>query len=606
MFSRALLHSAAVTAIIIGTAALSNQALAQKSSVLEPLSSWAVTSVESEGSSGAYCAMARRFKDGVIMTVAKNNKDETSLAMDFANSEFNPEQSVAIVLDPGAGEQRNYDLKPVSKKAFVVRLGQDEKFFTALERTGFLRAEVGDQSYYFNLADIDKGNRQLDGCLYSMAAPASGDYDGMMPMPGEGNVLPGGGSQFSARIETLEKENETLRIALAQAGKKTPTAINPYPVGVQGVDKEVLSDDQSAMRTELLRLRRDNAALAADINEMKAVSSKAPLAGGERAELLNRIAMLEEENRKLSLGPNEPVAYLTGQAAEVLGQRIADLQNENRRLAAAQQETKICAAEPSSAPQPLTSVVPSEAPREVPMAAPVAPASQAAPTISVPPDMAEPVALPDKQSSLPSEPDKPANAPHRVYGILHEQRTLAPQEKIAGNDTADDEEIQALSTQEAPVPASADDIADVLRSAGVKLNDPVVTAELRGAFGDTPVYRWRASEVSGSAEQRIINESFSFEEAVQEYMQAYQTRCGGGDFAVEADNDREAGGTRIASFDVACVGRGVDMSAALLFVSRDGVLTVIAHEAATERLSLAMGFRDSLTREISARAGLEG
>ena len=231
-----LLVSTAFISTLFATTALAPDALAQKGAVYTPQTDWAITKVE--GANG-YCALARRFDRNTILTIARNKMSEASLALDFQRPKFQVGQTVHVVLDPGAGQQRSYDASPASANAFVLRLGQDAPFFGALKKTGYLRAEIAGKSYSFNLADIDAGQDDLSACVVSMTQPAAGDVD-ITPAPTFG------GSK-AARTRALESENETLRLKLASV--KSADAI-----------------PSAASNQNVARLQAENARLQSSLN----------------------------------------------------------------------------------------------------------------------------------------------------------------------------------------------------------------------------------------------------------------------------------------------------------------------------------------------------
>ncbi|GJL85374.1 MAG: hypothetical protein DHS20C02_11490 [Micavibrio sp.] len=337
MRMRTLLTSVAAASIIAATSvSFIPDAQAQKSATLSPKTSWAVTNIADSGTgTGAYCAIARRFADNLILTVAKNQQNETSFALDFPKGSFDPQQSFAVVLDPGAGQQRNYDVRPASKSAFVVRLGHDKPFFTALQKTGYLRAEVNGQTYSFNLADIDKGQSKLDSCLVSAAglidpivAPpltpqlASPKVAQAVPdkaVPGKINPFPSRAADGSSaaglvkKVNALESQNKNLRNQIT--AKQAPAALgggSPTDIG--------------HLRHEVDTLRKENLALSAQMESLKA-------GGPENSPLKQKIEALQQENIKLS-------AIVSAGAATDGGSTgiLQSLAAENQRLQAALNE----------------------------------------------------------------------------------------------------------------------------------------------------------------------------------------------------------------------------------------------------------------------------
>lgn len=173
------------TLALLSTTVLAGHAFAQKGESMQPLSGWSSTSVSDKGSA-SYCAVARRFDGNVILTIARNKRTETSLALDFDQGGFARDTVFPVSLDPGAGEQRSMTVKPASDKAFVFKLGKDENFYRALVKTGFLRTEINGQNYNFNLSDIDAGKEKLATCLSQIG----------MPVADSGGAGPGGFCEY--------------------------------------------------------------------------------------------------------------------------------------------------------------------------------------------------------------------------------------------------------------------------------------------------------------------------------------------------------------------------------------------------------------------------
>ncbi len=341
MRMRSLLTSVAAAAIIAATTAtFTSGALAQKSAMLNPKTGWAVTNIANDASgSGAYCAMARRFADNLILTMAKNQQSETSFALDFPKGNFDTKQSFDVVLDPGAGQQRNYQVHPASKSAFVVRLGHDRPFFQALEKTGSLRAEIDGETYNFNLADIDKGQGKLDSCLAEAMAPKA-------PQHASGSITPfpreDGG--VTEKIASLEAENRDLRaqVSVEQGGGPVDLGSSRHEVESLRKENMALNERMQAsqagghidpqVQQELKRLQHEN-------DKLSAIVSASTSSDGSAAGILQGLAA---ENQRLQASLNErQVAAPEGdikedsasqQAMDDLTERLRALEEENLRL----------------------------------------------------------------------------------------------------------------------------------------------------------------------------------------------------------------------------------------------------------------------------------
>lgn len=321
---KTLLSSAAVMTVLIGTAGFAHDARAQKGVVLSPQTGWAVTNVQDDGSGGgAYCAMARRFRDNMILTVARNTDQESSFALDFPQGNFDTRQSAAIVLDPGAGEQRTYEIRPVSKRAFVIRLGHDEAFFAALAKTGILRAEIGTETYNFSLPDIDSGQTQLEQCLNG-PAPATSAAADQTPSPSSlanTEQYRKDMADLQQKIDALHEQNSRLAEVLDQqrAAPAVPVpAVQPVPDN---------SEELRALSQKISLLESENSSLK---NQLDAVQQSSSTADSSKTILQSEIDRLRAENAALN---TQLASAQTSSATQGdMERRVQSLQEENTRL----------------------------------------------------------------------------------------------------------------------------------------------------------------------------------------------------------------------------------------------------------------------------------
>lgn len=322
----------ATTLALFSSSAITASSFAQKGSVLQPESAWAVKRLN-DNTPEAYCALARRFNNGVILTLAQNERYEASFALDFPQDSFDAAERYAITLDPGAGEQRQFKVKPAaSGKAFVIRFGHDQKFMTSLANTGYLRVVIGDASYNFNLADIDIGQQQMDTCLQkenvqiSAGTGSSGaGKSGGAPASGELASLRAAKDDLQQRLEALEKENEALRLSAAEG--KTPSQKDGKGVATPALSVET-SPAVGGFLRQIESLKAENEALKklADAGSGKDGAAKQDIS----------IVELARENQRLQ-EMLEAGAKGADYEAEVksLTQRISTLEQENLELARA-------------------------------------------------------------------------------------------------------------------------------------------------------------------------------------------------------------------------------------------------------------------------------
>lgn len=369
IFRRFLVRSTALTALAAGVW-LAPDALAQKGQTMEPATQWTVSQVEAAQAAGpAYCAVARRFKTDKIMTFAQNQNGEMSLALDFQRPNFNTKNNYEIVLDPGAGQQRSYQLSPASNRVFVVRMGRDDAFIEALKKTGMLRADIGDQAYNFNLEDIDSGVMKLTSCIAALSSSAvavadapstPSDKADIESLRAEMNALKNQNSKISGmmdRAPAMEKPEETKtapaplsQAPLAPANAPPipvapPPQIIPVPAAVDtGLAKriETLQAENDALRSALgnvppMEMQANASADGASVKALRAENDRLKTALMDQTNsssdsgvksMMAQMQGLRQANKKLQ----EDLKVQKAQADQGAQKKIESLQAENKEL----------------------------------------------------------------------------------------------------------------------------------------------------------------------------------------------------------------------------------------------------------------------------------
>lgn len=141
-------------------------------SLLNPNGEWAVKAMAAQTDNG-YCALSRKYDQNLIVTLGKNKREEYSFAIDFVNASLNPDRAYDVTLQPGPGQIRAYEMMPASARAMVIRLGYDDSFVKALEKSGQLKAEIDGKTYTFNLSEFETGNRSLEKCMVSLKSSST-------------------------------------------------------------------------------------------------------------------------------------------------------------------------------------------------------------------------------------------------------------------------------------------------------------------------------------------------------------------------------------------------------------------------------------------------
>lgn len=304
---RRLFLSALALGATMAGAGFVQEAQAQRVVSLNPQTDWAVKKIGGKGQNfDSYCAVAREFPRRTILTIAKNNKAETSIAFDFQKHEFDVKRYFSMSLDVGYDEKRSFEVRPVSEQGFVVRLGRDDPFFSALAKSREMRVNLEDKVYNFNLQDIEKGQYELDTCLAALTMPAAGeDLSLSTDRPqivdsGKTSVKPPPSSalsqtaatmresQLRQELENMREENGRLRgylskqrLDIAQnvktdgdssaiiglSGENALLELENDRLRVQLAQAESRNEyGDDSVRRELMRLRTENALLQADLD----------------------------------------------------------------------------------------------------------------------------------------------------------------------------------------------------------------------------------------------------------------------------------------------------------------------------------------------------
>jgi septal ring factor EnvC (AmiA/AmiB activator) len=168
---------------------------------------------------------------------------------------------------------------------------------------------------------------------------------------------------------------------------------------------------------------------------------------------------------------------------------------------------------------------------------------------------------------------------------------------------AHEEMLASSDNQPAPAAkagfAPALPIEKILTAAHIPVDGTVkLLADMSGP--NFYAYQWQSEGgLFGSAQQKPVHSDAEFDGMVQDYLTKTEQRCGG-DFAIDPSSTQEAGGTRIDSYEIACVGgsASTDSSASLLFFKQGDTFTVVAHESPTAGMSTAMDYRDRLIESL--------
>ncbi len=333
---RILLSSVAAIAVFVGSMSFGTEVQASAGIDLAPKTSWSVQDMSGADDGAAYCALAKRFSGNLIVTFAQNAQGETSFALDFPEADFSTSEKFAIRLDPGMGASRSFNTSPATNTAFVLRLGNETKFFDSLVKTGRLVAEIGGQIYNFDLSDIKRGRAELAGCLgqdvdvlYAADEPSFSivpELD-ILAFEEEVDYIADITSVPLAPLENVYEEPEFVDLAV-----ETPDFPQALNVSEEFIDINS-ANDVSSLHKELADLRLKNAALSSELDIERSfvpVSSAVHNNVSEVSSLNNQLSMLEAQNE--TLRSESEMRMIQSQEKQKLQEELNRVRQQNKLL----------------------------------------------------------------------------------------------------------------------------------------------------------------------------------------------------------------------------------------------------------------------------------
>ncbi len=318
-----LLSTALCGSLLAFAAGTANAATGQ---ILQPDSNWAVSKIAAKQAGGeAYCALARRFQNDLVLTLARNSGEENSLALDFQRESLDKSKNYTVTVSPGGGLQRSFDIRPVSGRALVLRLGRDSAFYDAMGQSGTLEINVGDKSYAFSMPDMQSGQSDLDNCLASLggAAPSEAKMDENVAPQEQAQVetqvpeAPAApvSDQALSNVQSGQPPVQEMAVAEAQAPQRMaeaapavapPLSAPPVPLRapIPASAADAAAGEALALREENTRLRN---ALERERREFENKYMEQGSGSNQAAELNEKIRLLEAENANLKMQPTASV-----------------------------------------------------------------------------------------------------------------------------------------------------------------------------------------------------------------------------------------------------------------------------------------------------------
>jgi len=635
---------------LMACSAFSSTSFAQVGVTYDAGSPWSIEAVEDgDNSNKSYCLAARQYRDGTILTFAKNRNVEMSLAVDFPKPRFKEGQNLQVVMDPGANQLREYDIQSASDHAFVVRLGYDQQFMDALSRTGFLRVEAQGESLNFSLSGIDELQTGLTDCL----ASTSQDIAVVDSVP----------------IDDMDlKEKETLaRQAMDSALKKERDKVAKLQTELSALRAENLNlgsrltgdgDEGYRHSQEYLDLRDENAALkvklgmVADNDQALSLAQRSAESLRVENERLEREVSAAQEREVVSKErfrtyAEEKEAELLREVAERNDESVAqNMFDKASRIV--EDVVPLAAAAPIKAVSSVnvvdvvaeidprvgaSNITDSErdlgvADNYVVRASDMDADADASWSSDVVEDetylyeaqrnerrMAEKFSPKVEEDALYSDANENAEVVQSTKEIVswkaepqHVKRVPAISRKVDDLDDdlivaselmPDDRAVDVVENSSIDIAPSGErgvyyspnySLEAVLNGADIAAQGQVHFVE-QASNAQMLAYQWQTGSIFGAAEQGPFRAGDDFDMKALAYLNKTEARCPG-EFAAVPDQTEDGNGVRVDSYEIACISNNVSSTASILFFSKDGTFTTLTHEAPAQDMERAMEMKE--------------
>lgn len=277
---------------------LAHPALAQGAAPMSPESEWKVSDVrDAKKPAQSYCTLTRAFSQGVVLTIGRNMRAETSLALDFRKDSFAPDKTYTIAMNAGPGARRAFEARPASPSALVISTGKDDSLYAGIRKNGKLDVSISGSIYSFNIDGLGEAMDRLSACT------------------------------------------DSVEQALNTSSEQKPEATKSDTKALAAISKPVVEPSSAALKkpessgTDVAALREENRRLSEMLEkERRAYENKSVSGenGNALIELREKVALLEKENKSLK-DRSEKTPSTPGKE-EKISEDLATLRAENVRL----------------------------------------------------------------------------------------------------------------------------------------------------------------------------------------------------------------------------------------------------------------------------------
>lgn len=291
---------------LLTTTALVQTTAPAQAANLQANSSWTINRVASMAS-GSYCTMAQRYSDDTILTFAKNQSGEYSLAFDFLKPQFPDAKTTTVSLRPGNGSAQTFSVDPQNDKVIVIGIGADEKFISAVKSSNKIDLEANGKANTFSTEKFAAAADELSTCVSSMK-PSMPMAKAAPIKPEETAVVAAAAAAVKPAAGAEEKAAAPAPAPVAPVAAKTTTAsLAPQPSQPRETPRMISNPDVqqgralSAEGNQVANLQVENAqlkqALAQARQSYEAAQNNSQVA--MTSEIQEKYQALQKENEAL-------------------------------------------------------------------------------------------------------------------------------------------------------------------------------------------------------------------------------------------------------------------------------------------------------------------
>lgn len=314
---------------------------------------WQISRVASL-SQGSYCAMAQKFADDTILTVARNGRSEYSLAIERPNAKFEMGKEQSVTLRPDGGSSQTYTAINQTEKTVIVGIGASSPVISQLAKSGKMSIEIAKIPVTYAFANYEQGAGDLDKCIVALASSKDATADmAKSPLTGATSAAP----QVSRQVSKIESSSgdDVMPVVAPSVAPSVEGLLAAKPSPMSGAEA-LNSSEAVPVKTVVKEPVKNVTAVVTPKTEVaaKEIVVDAPLKNDE-------LSLIKEENARLKRtivesrkSFEDKQANKTGPAVDELKSKLdvaaADNEKLQHKLSALQNELAAKEAAPKIAP----------------------------------------------------------------------------------------------------------------------------------------------------------------------------------------------------------------------------------------------------------------